>query len=90
MLTHVLRQYTQSDRSEVVDRKAGTLGIVLGEQALPVFLQTGLLEANSKLLDTELLLHLLKKDLDKDTRAAGGVLLVHMHDRQRCPADAVG
>lgn len=90
MLSHVLRQHTQSDRGEVVDRKARALWVIFWKEALPIFLQAWLLESFGKFFEPKLLLQLLKQDLDKDSRAAGGVLFIHVHDGQRCPADAVG
>lgn len=89
MLSHVLGENTQADRGEVVDRETRAFGVVFGEEALPGFLKTGLLETFCKHLEAELLLHLLEQDLDEDSRATGGILLVHMHDRERCPADAI-
>lgn len=52
-------------------------------------MQAGLLETLSELLEAKLLLHLLKHDLDKDSRTACGIFLVHVDDRHGCPADTV-
>lgn len=90
MLSHVLGQHTQTDGREIVDREASALGVVLGEETLPVVLQAWLLESLSELFESELLLQLLEQDLDKDSRAASGIFLVHVHDGQRRPADAIG
>ncbi|KAI3483060.1 hypothetical protein L1887_54081 [Cichorium endivia] len=49
-----------------------------------------LAEAFGERLEAELLLDLLKEDLDKDSRAAGRVLFVHVDDGERGPAHTVG
>lgn len=90
VLAHVLGQHAHADRGEVVDGETGVLRIVLGEEPLPVLLQARLAEAFGERLEAELLLDLLKEDLDKDSRAAGRVLFVHVDDGERGPAHTVG
>lgn len=78
MLPHLLRDGSEANTGEEVDREARVLGVVHREDVAEVVAQTGVGEPLGELLEAHSLRHLLEKDLDKDTRGRCRVVFVHL------------
>lgn len=85
MFPHLLRDRTQPDRREVVDREPRVLGVVEREHVLERSLHAGLSKPLRQLLHSQLLRHLLEQNLDEDTTGRGGLVLVHVDDVEDSP-----
>lgn len=90
MLSHILRQCTHTDASEVVDGEPGVAWIVLWKQALITRLEDRIVQMFLKLRHSQNLGEILKEDLDEYSTAGGRFLFIQVNHRQDVPTYCVG
>ena len=89
MLTHFLRDSTQTNAREVVDRETSILGIVHREHTLTGPFNFRVFEALRDRLQTHGLHHLAKHNLDEDTTTARRFVFVHFDDTEHLPGNRI-
>ena len=90
MLTHFLRDSTQTNAREVVDRETSVLRVVHREHSATGHLDLGVLEPLRDGFETHALRHFIEQDLDEDTGTRGRILFGEPDAVEDIPGDSVG
>lgn len=90
MLSHLFSQNTHANAGKVVDGESDVAGVLAGEDAFEAGAESFVSHACSQLDHADFLRDVLKQDLDEDTAAGRGFILVQVDDGEAVPAEGVG
>lgn len=90
MLSHLLGQNTHANTGKVVDGESDVAGVFAGEDSFEAGAEGFISHSCPQLDHADFLRDVLEQDLDEDTAAGRGFILVQVNDGEAVPTKGIG